>query len=160
MTLEDIRRLPYRVECTRSFLISKIKQRKARQVLGCGIAWEDLRYCQLFPSKSSNDKFLVAMESKYLTYFMVCNRLLYGGCVGSLSIIVLTLIESSTCGLVAMTSAPHAEGRQFDPGQVYFWVANNNETLFDVAFSSAEQRLQDLFNGFFNSNRAFLTCRC
>ena len=27
-----------------------------------------------------------------------------------------------TCGLVAMTSAPHAEGRQFDPGQVYFLV--------------------------------------
>jgi hypothetical protein len=26
---------------------------------------------------------------------------------------------SSTCGLVAMTSASHAEGRQFDPGQVY-----------------------------------------
>ena len=25
-----------------------------------------------------------------------------------------------TCGLVAMTSASHAEGRQFDPGQVYF----------------------------------------
>ena len=25
----------------------------------------------------------------------------------------------STCGLAAMTSAPHAEGRQFDPGQVY-----------------------------------------
>ena len=25
---------------------------------------------------------------------------------------------TSTCGLVAMTSAPHAEGRQFDPGQV------------------------------------------
>jgi hypothetical protein len=25
----------------------------------------------------------------------------------------------STCGLVAMTSASHAEGRQFDPGQVY-----------------------------------------
>ena len=24
------------------------------------------------------------------------------------------------CGLVAMTSASHAEGRQFDPGQVYF----------------------------------------
>ena len=33
---------------------------------------------------------------------------------------ILTLIESSTCGLVAMTSAPHAECRQFDPGQVYF----------------------------------------
>ena len=26
---------------------------------------------------------------------------------------------SSTCGLVAMTSASHAEGRQLDPGQVY-----------------------------------------
>ena len=25
----------------------------------------------------------------------------------------------STCCLVAMTSASHAEGRQFDPGQVY-----------------------------------------
>ena len=25
----------------------------------------------------------------------------------------------STCGLVAITSASHAEGRQFDPGQVY-----------------------------------------
>ena len=25
-----------------------------------------------------------------------------------------------TCGLVAMTSASRAEGRQFDPGQVYF----------------------------------------
>ena len=28
-------------------------------------------------------------------------------------------IVVSTCGLVAMTSASHAEGRQFDPGQVY-----------------------------------------
>ena len=27
--------------------------------------------------------------------------------------------NQSTCGLVAMTSASHAEGRQFDPGQVY-----------------------------------------
>ena len=26
---------------------------------------------------------------------------------------------TGTCGLVAMTSASHAEGRQFDPGQVY-----------------------------------------
>ena len=26
---------------------------------------------------------------------------------------------AGTCGLVAMTSAQHAEGRQFDPGQVY-----------------------------------------
>ena len=29
---------------------------------------------------------------------------------------------ASTCGLVAMTSAQHAEGRQFDPGQVYDFV--------------------------------------
>ena len=29
---------------------------------------------------------------------------------------------TSTCGLVAMTSASHAEGRQFDPGQVYVWL--------------------------------------
>ena len=28
-------------------------------------------------------------------------------------------IVTSTRGLVAMTSASHAEGRQFDPGQVY-----------------------------------------
>ena len=27
-----------------------------------------------------------------------------------------------TCGLVAMTSAQHTEGRQFDPGQVYACV--------------------------------------
>ena len=27
---------------------------------------------------------------------------------------------TSTCGLVAMTSASHAEGCQFDPGQVYW----------------------------------------
>ena len=27
-----------------------------------------------------------------------------------------------TCGLVAMTSAPHAEGRQLDPGQVYHFA--------------------------------------
>ena len=27
--------------------------------------------------------------------------------------------SQGTCGLVAMTSASHAEGRQFDPGQVY-----------------------------------------
>ena len=32
---------------------------------------------------------------------------------------VRLLISVSTCGLVAMTSAPHAEGRQVDPGQVY-----------------------------------------
>ena len=30
-------------------------------------------------------------------------------------------LSNSTCGLVAMTSAPHAEGRQFDPGQMYHY---------------------------------------
>ena len=28
-------------------------------------------------------------------------------------------LAQGTCGLVAMTSASHAEGHQFDPGQVY-----------------------------------------
>ena len=38
-------------------------------------------------------------------------------------LVVYTLvILTSTCGLVAMTSASHAEGRQFDPGQVYLRV--------------------------------------
>ena len=32
-------------------------------------------------------------------------------------------VRNRTCGLVAMTSAPHAEGRQFDPGQVYFSIS-------------------------------------
>ena len=30
------------------------------------------------------------------------------------------MIKHGTSGLVAMTSASHAEGRQFDPGLVYF----------------------------------------
>ena len=33
-------------------------------------------------------------------------------------------LRIGTCGLVAMTSASHAEGRQFDPGQVYFEVVH------------------------------------
>ena len=36
---------------------------------------------------------------------------------------------SGTCGLVAMTSAQHAEGRQFDPGQVYFSRSNRGGAL-------------------------------
>ena len=31
----------------------------------------------------------------------------------------------SSCGLVAMTSASHAEGRQFDPGQLYCSLAGD-----------------------------------
>ena len=36
----------------------------------------------------------------------------------------MATVPQSTCGLVAMTSASHAEGRQFDPGQVYFMLEN------------------------------------
>ena len=34
--------------------------------------------------------------------------------------LIATMQFQGSCGLVAMTSASHAEGRQFDPGQVYF----------------------------------------
>ena len=34
-------------------------------------------------------------------------------------------LQAGTCGLVAMTSAQHAEGRQFDPGQVYCLATRN-----------------------------------
>ena len=35
--------------------------------------------------------------------------------------------RQGTCGLVAMTSASHAEGRHFDPGQVYFAAAQSSK---------------------------------
>ena len=35
------------------------------------------------------------------------------------SVLTEAVDSQGTCGLVAMTSASHAEGRQFDPGQVY-----------------------------------------
>ena len=37
-------------------------------------------------------------------------------------VMLRTSDSTSTCGLVAMTSASYAEGRQLDPGQVYFDV--------------------------------------
>jgi hypothetical protein len=40
----------------------------------------------------------------------------------------------STCGLVAMTSASHAEGRQFDPGQVYCGSRRAPGVHFDTEF--------------------------
>jgi hypothetical protein len=46
----------------------------------------------------------------------------------------------STCGLVAMTSASHAEGRQFDPGQVYLRV---NATT-RVQYTPGQDRTGDL----------------
>ena len=41
---------------------------------------------------------------------------------------------TGTCGLVAMTSASHAEGRQFDPGQVYSCsrALQHNDDTWDV----------------------------
>jgi hypothetical protein len=41
----------------------------------------------------------------------------------------LATLVRSTCGLVAMTSASHTEGRQFDPGQVYFLTAQDTQVL-------------------------------
>ena len=39
----QVRRRPYRVECTGSLPTSGVKRRRARLVLGWGTAWEDLR---------------------------------------------------------------------------------------------------------------------
>ena len=44
----------------------------------------------------------------------------------------------STCGLVAMTSAQHAEGRPFDPGQVYDAVIGGSSA--SRAFCRSEQK--------------------
>ena len=38
-----------------------------------------------------------------------------------------------TCGLVAMTSASHTEGRHFDPGQVYHLAISRTQTLIGPA---------------------------
>ena len=50
----------------------------------------------------------------------------------------------STCGLVAMTSASHAEGRQFDPGQVYdlscFWQGPRVPTAGQIKCTYRHQR--------------------
>ena len=42
--------------------------------------------------------------------------------------------SQSTCGLVAMTSASHDEGRQFDPGQVYVEPAPTNTLVARMAW--------------------------
>ena len=46
----------------------------------------------------------------------------------------------STCGLVAMTSASHAEGRQFDPGQVYGLSSYASVTLSFSVYSHRRER--------------------
>ena len=48
MLLIELRRRPYRVECTRSLSTSEVKQHRARLVLGWGTAWEDLRVLSAF----------------------------------------------------------------------------------------------------------------
>ena len=49
MLLIELRRRPYRVECTGSLSTSEVKQHRARLVLGWGTAWEDLRVLSAFP---------------------------------------------------------------------------------------------------------------
>jgi hypothetical protein len=53
--------------------------------------------------------------------------------------VLMEPFRNRTCGLVAMTSAPHAEGRQFDPGQVYFYIstrfASQQASLLIFGFS-------------------------
>ena len=44
-----------------------------------------------------------------------------------------------TCGLVAMTSASHAEGRQFDPGQVYLYFSDLDMGDYRKAIPENEQ---------------------
>ena len=44
----------------------------------------------------------------------------------------------STCGLVAMTSASHAEGRQLDPGQVYFVVLTDARAVVELQHTGHE----------------------
>ena len=58
-------------------------------------------------------------------------------------------ISVSTCGLVAMTSASHAEGRQFDPGLVYF-SAGALSVGCDVPICSASET---------KNNKIFFTMR-
>ena len=53
---------------------------------------------------------------------------------------VCVYVYIGTCGLVAMTSASHAEGRQFDPGQVYLCV---NATA-RVQYTPGQDRTGDL----------------
>ena len=47
---------------------------------------------------------------------------------------VVRLHMHRTCGLVVMTSASHAEGRQFDPGQVYSWYKRNDRNSACLAW--------------------------
>ena len=46
-----------------------------------------------------------------------------------------TYFHASTCGLVAMTSASHAEGRQLDPGQVYGSMRDVEDKSFMTQFA-------------------------
>ena len=66
----------------------------------------------------------------------------------------------STCGLVAMTSAPHAEGRQLDPGQVYdISIASETEwRLFQVNLQKKLDTLLDLCVSSLRRGHANLLC--
>ena len=61
---------------------------------------------------------------------------------------VVTVFEvsiASTCGLVAMTSASHAEGRQLDPGQVYA-LMKRDERNVNVTGNTDTVREKDTTN--------------
>ena len=53
------------------------------------------------------------------SFLRMSAALILKNCLWYLKIIASSKPRTCTCGLVAMTSASHAEGRQFDPGQVY-----------------------------------------
>ena len=55
--------------------------------------------------------------------------------------IMICFLRWGTCGLVAMTSASHAEGRQFDPGQVYAKFSSPETNAWPRKKSNASQLL-------------------
>ena len=64
---------------------------------------------------------------------------------------------TSTCGLVAMTSASHAEGRQLDPGQVYVPMA---QVLLVSFFHARPLGLSALFQPYTASRPSAPTAAC
>ena len=82
---------------------------------------EDVPNCANFAlvkAQSSKAGSLESLHDTLLTIHMLPSARI--ACMQQTSVLHTETLESQgTCGLVAMTSASHAEGRQFDPGQVY-----------------------------------------
>ena len=51
-------------------------------------------------------------------------------------------IPSGTCGLVAMPSALHAEGRQLDPARVYVYVSVFQGWIFSHSYMHTESQFK------------------